>query len=68
MASTPCEACRGQRLKPESLAVSVGGLNISQVTAFSIEGAIRWLEALDLTEREETIASADMGAILSAGS
>jgi excinuclease ABC subunit A len=56
MASTPCEACRGLRLKPESLAVTIGGRNISQVTAYSIEGAIRWQEALDLTEREQTIA------------
>jgi excinuclease ABC subunit A len=56
MAATPCEACRGQRLKPESLAVTVGDLNISQVTAFSIERALGWLQELTLSERDQTIA------------
>jgi excinuclease ABC subunit A len=56
MSSTPCAACRGYRLKPESLAITIGERNISQVTAFSIEDALRWQESLDLTEREETIA------------
>ena len=57
MSSTPCAACRGLRLKPESLAVTVGDLNISQATAFSIEKAIGWIQSLDLTEREEAIAN-----------
>src|SRR5207248_1210770 len=56
MASTPCEACRGMRLKPESLAVLIGDRNISEVTAHSIETALGWIQTLDLTEREETIA------------
>src|SRR5262249_31018890 len=44
MASRPCDACKGMRLKPESLAVTVGELNISQLTAFSIERAAGWLD------------------------
>jgi len=55
-ATHPCPACGGARLKPESLAVKIGGLHISQVTAFSIGKALAHLDALGLTEREETIA------------
>src|SRR5260370_35229302 len=56
MASSRCEAFRGMGFKPERLAVSVGDQNISEVTARSIEAAISWLEKLELTEREQTIA------------
>jgi excinuclease ABC subunit A len=56
MSTTPCAACKGQRLKPESLAVTIGERNISVVTSFSIEEAIGWLKGLELTEREQTIA------------
>jgi excinuclease ABC subunit A len=55
MASRPCEACRGMRLKPESLAVTIGELNVSQVTAFSIERAAAWMDMLELTPRETQI-------------
>ncbi|MER2519910.1 MAG: excinuclease ABC subunit UvrA [Bdellovibrionales bacterium] len=48
-ASKPCEACGGKRLKPEALAVKVGGLDISEVCAFSIKAAGAWF--LDLPER-----------------
>ena len=41
-----CEKCGGDRLKPEALAVKIGGLNISQVTAMSINGAHDWFSAL----------------------
>ncbi len=44
-----CEACGGARLKPEALAVKIGGLHISQVTEFSIGDAVRWF--LDLPPR-----------------
>jgi excinuclease ABC subunit A len=58
MATRPCPACRGKRLKPESLAVTVGGKNIAEVTAMSIEAAARWFADLEaqLTPRERTIA------------
>ena len=56
MSQTPCTACGGARLKPESLAVKIGGLNISQVTAFSVAGALDFFLSLKLTERQQIIA------------
>ncbi len=52
----PCPACRGARLKPESLAVKVGGKSMMEVTAMSCADARRFFEQLSLTEREVTIA------------
>ncbi|MGE5588034.1 MAG: excinuclease ABC subunit UvrA [Clostridia bacterium] len=52
----PCPACRGARLKPESLAVKVGGKSIMEVTAMSCSEAREFFEDLSLTEREATIA------------
>ncbi len=56
---TNCEACTGQRLKPEALAVKVGAKNISQATALSIKEAGRWFEALEkvLSKKEMEIAA-----------
>ncbi len=58
MSTRPCPACGGKRLKPESLAVTVAGKNIAEVTAMSIEEAQAWFAQLEqqLTERERTIA------------
>jgi excinuclease ABC subunit A len=58
MATRPCPVCQGKRLKPESLAVTVGDKNIAEVTAMSIEEAARWFADLEaqLTPRERTIA------------
>lgn len=58
MATRPCPACGGKRLKPESLAVTVGGKTIAEVTAMSIEAAAQWFADLEaqLTPRERTIA------------
>jgi len=64
MTTRPCPACHGQRLKPESLAVTIGGGNIAQVTAMSIEQAMEWTGLLSgdgrgrsqLSQRELTIA------------
>jgi excinuclease ABC subunit A len=47
MTSKPCPACKGLRLKPEALAVTVGDLSISKVTAMSIELALDWTGTLD---------------------
>jgi len=56
MSTRPCPECRGKRLKPESLAVTVGGLNIMQLTAKSVDEARSFFQDLALTEREELIA------------
>jgi excinuclease ABC subunit A len=58
MREVPCRACKGARLRPESLAVTVGDLNIAGVTALSVSAALRSLEELParLTEREAMIA------------
>jgi len=52
----PCPACKGARLKPESLAVTVGDRNIAQVSALSIKQATEFFEGLSLTSRELKIA------------
>jgi excinuclease ABC subunit A len=52
MTSSPCPACEGQRLKPEALGVTIGDLNISKVTAMSIEQALDWTTILDGTKDE----------------
>ena len=52
MREVPCRACKGARLKPTSLAVTVGGKNIAEVSAMPIDAAAEFLGHLDLTERE----------------
>ena len=52
---TPCSACKGQRLKPEALAVTVGDKNISEVTTLSIERLQKFLDELQLTETQQLI-------------
>lgn len=56
MAFRPCPVCEGARLKPEALAVSVGELSISQVTALSVTQAEKFFSSLALTGREQLIA------------
>jgi excinuclease ABC subunit A len=63
MMSTPCPVCQGKRLKPESLAVTVDGKNIMEVSAMSVMQALDWVAVLAgngrrpvLTEREKMIA------------
>jgi excinuclease ABC subunit A len=56
MSDVPCRSCEGKRLKPESLAVTVGGLNIAEVSAMSVKAAYDWFENLPLTRREALIA------------
>ncbi len=53
-----CEVCGGARLRPEALAVKIGGLHISQVTEFSIGDAVRWFLDLPpkLTAKQREIA------------
>ncbi len=55
MSFRPCPACKGARLKPEVLAVTVGERNIHQLTQLSVTRAIEFLDALELTETEQLI-------------
>lgn len=55
MRITPCKTCKGQRLKKEALAVTVGDKNIYELTALSIENLKKFLEELKLTEQQELI-------------
>jgi excinuclease ABC subunit A len=56
MSDKPCPACKGRRLKPESLAVTVADHNIAEVCALSVSTAISFFDSLELTEREQLIA------------
>ena len=56
MSATPCPACRGRRLRPESLAVKVGGLSIADFTALPLHRALSAAINLQFTEREALIA------------
>lgn len=56
MSSDVCPECQGKRLKKESLAVTVGGKNIYDVTCMSISEASRFFKELKLTERQRMIA------------
>jgi excinuclease ABC subunit A len=64
MSDKPCPACKGRRLKPESLAVTVADHNIAEVCSFSIGAAISFFNRLDLTEREQLIARGILKEIL----
>ena len=55
MRITPCKTCKGQRLKKESLAVTVGDCNIYEVTSLSIENLKKFMSELRLTEQQELI-------------
>jgi len=56
MAEQPCPACHGARLRPESLAVKVGGLSIAEYTGLSAHAASQWIRELEMTETERAIA------------
>lgn len=58
MSEIPCDKCGGKRLSPESLAVTVGGKNISDFCDFSVGDAINFVENLKLSEKEATISEA----------
>ena len=55
MTFTPCEACGGRRLKPSSLAVTVGDKNIFEVTEMPIDQMSEFVNGLELTERQQMI-------------
>ncbi|NPV27251.1 MAG: excinuclease ABC subunit UvrA [Firmicutes bacterium] len=56
MSAKPCPQCGGARLRPESLAVKVGGKSIYEVTQLSVVEAQKFFRELELTPREQTIA------------
>src|SRR3989440_978518 len=55
MSFRPCAVCKGARLKPEVLAVTIGGLNIHQFTRMSVTRALEFLDGLELTQVEQLI-------------
>jgi excinuclease ABC subunit A len=56
MAERPCPDCDGARLRPESLAITVGGIGIHEFTEMSARAAHAWIRGLELTETERAIA------------
>ena len=56
MREVPCPSCRGSRLKPESLAVTIGGRSIADVCSLPISDSASFLEEVDFTVREQQIA------------
>ena len=60
----PCPTCRGARLKPEVLAVTVGGKSIQEVCDLSCRDALAFFDGLELTEREQVIGRAIVKEIL----
>ena len=56
MMQKACPTCNGARLKPEYLAVTIDGMNIAELCKHSISAALRRLDSLRLSEREQTIA------------
>jgi excinuclease ABC subunit A len=57
LSEQPCQTCKGARLRPEAMAVTVGGKNIQQLSAFSIERARKFFDKLTLTQEQTTIAT-----------
>ena len=56
MAEQPCPACKGQRLRKEALAVTVGDLSIHDFTQLSVVDELKWMNQLTLTEQQMLIA------------
>ncbi len=56
VSTVPCPGCKGGRLKPEGLAVRVGGLNIFELTELPVGETVRWFGELKLSSKQEEIA------------
>ena len=56
MSSVPCPDCHGDRLRPEILAVTVGGINISDFCKMSVREALKFMDELQLTDMQQKIA------------
>ena len=57
MSFRPCTDCGGERLKPEVLAVTVGGINIMEFCHMAVRDSLKFIEDLELSEKEQTIAA-----------
>ncbi len=57
LVAKPCPVCHGARLRPESLAFMVGGKNIAELSEMSVSDLLTFLEQVELTEKEQIIAS-----------
>ena len=57
MSFKPCPECHGARLRPESLAVTVGGANIAELSDMTVERAMDFIASLGLDARQKTIAA-----------
>ena len=55
MRITPCTSCKGQRLKPSSLAVTVADKNIYEMTSMSVKELVKFLSEIELTEQQHFI-------------
>jgi excinuclease ABC subunit A len=56
MREIPCRSCKGARLRPETLAVTIDGRNIAELTDLSIRDTLAFIDDMELTEREHMIA------------
>jgi len=65
MSTLPCPQCGGARLRPESLAVKVGGLSINEITAMSVSEALQFFSELTLSPKQEKIAGRVLKEIVS---
>ena len=57
MSDNPCPKCKGARLKPEALAVTVGGKNIFEFTSMAIREELDFINSIDFSEKDEIISS-----------
>ena len=57
MSDTPCPKCKGARLKPEALAVTVGGKNIFEFTSMAIREELDFINSIDFSEKDKIISS-----------
>jgi excinuclease ABC subunit A len=60
LSEQPCRSCNGSRLRPEAIAVTIGGNNISEVTSMSIDEAVRFFDKLKFDKERSFIAAAPL--------
>jgi excinuclease ABC subunit A len=57
LSEQPCRSCKGARLRPEAIAVTIGGKNLSELTKISIEEAVKFVNGLTFSEEQTMIAA-----------
>lgn len=65
MRTHPCDICKGAKLRPESLAVTINDMNISEFTSFSVDQVLNIVQKLKLNEREKIISNQILKEIIS---